>query len=110
MWYVLLLIAGFVPCSFVLWVLFLASMTLKRGGVNPDAQWVALLVVYLTLAVDAVYTVLYGTIVFLDVPREWTFTERLERYQGTGGWRGRIAGHVCRVLLDWADPAGCHCK
>lgn len=45
------------------------------------------------------------TLLFADLPRERTITERLHRYRD--GWRGPVARWVCSRLLNPFDPEHC---
>ena len=47
------------------------------------------------------------TVLFLDLPRERTITERLHRYQQRPGLRARVAAWVCGHLLNPFDPEHC---
>lgn len=110
----LLFPAMFVLSTIVLWVLYLAVMHLKESRdmamIPMDAMTPAKIVLFVGLLIDCVYHITWGTLVFLDIPREWLLTSRLERYQKRGGWRGKVAHYICKNLLDWADPDGCHCR
>jgi len=32
-----------------------------------------------------------GTIMYAELPREWTFSERVQRHYRTKGWRGKVS-------------------
>lgn len=50
------------------------------------------------------------TFVFLELPQEWLVTMRLSRLKKHNTWRGKLAGWLCKHLLDPLDPTGCHCR
>jgi hypothetical protein len=51
-----------------------------------------------------------ASLVFLEPPREWLVTSRLQRYIAHGtGWRAAKARWICDNLLDVFDPSGDHC-
>src|SRR5690606_38908032 len=61
------------------------------------------------LALDLVVHATLGTILFLELPREWTLSGRLWRLSTTGtGWRQSLALALRAQLLDSADPSGEH--
>lgn len=56
---------------------------------------------------DIIYNAICGTFIFLELPREWVYTNRVARhrvspYEGTA----LFARHVCMVL-DYFDPGHC---
>jgi hypothetical protein len=59
----------------------------------------------LAYALDVLLNWTVCTVVFFDLPREKTITERLHRYRD--GWRGRVARWVCGHLLNPFDPEHC---
>lgn len=66
--------------------------------------WVAL-----GYVVDVLTNITLASVVFVEVPREWLVTTRLQRYVGGTGWRKAMASWVCNTLLDPLDPTGEHC-
>ena len=98
--------------TYALWVFYLAVMALKRSrdegrltGAPYVLAWPVLIVGYV---LDFYVTVIPGTIVFLDRPREGTFTARLKRYaKQPGTWRFTLTVWFAS-LLDRFDPDGYH--
>jgi len=99
----------------ITWGGFLMMMPLKRkyqeGGLNLAAKifgypWLAIFIL-----LDFTFNVTIGSIIFLDIPREWLFTKRLDRYLGQDDtyWRHRLAKYFCHTFLDPFDPDGHHC-
>lgn len=99
---------------YALWVFYLAVMHLKRARDNGTLSRPALYLGYPVLLVgyllDVFVQVVVASILFLDIPREWTLTGRLKRYiAGPEGWRETVAVWMCLHLLDQFDPDGRHC-
>ena len=103
--------------TFGLWFIYRAAMWLKRlaadlrrrGGL---ALLLAGLFVALAYLLDTAYQLTWGTLMFLDPPRELTFTARLKRYRRGGGYavfQLRLADWFCETLLNPYDPSGKHC-
>jgi predicted transporter len=97
---------------YLLWVLFLAVMNLKRvkdaGLLHRKALILGTPVLILGLLVDALVNWCVMTLVLLELPQEVTVTARLKRHnKATGGWRKKVVGWF-RPLLDPFDPSGGH--
>jgi predicted transporter len=97
---------------YLLWVLFLAVMNLKRvkdaGLLHRKALILGTPVLILGLLVDALVNWFVMTLVLLELPQEVTVTARLKRHnKATGGWRKKVVGWF-RPLLDPFDPSGGH--
>jgi len=76
--------------------------------------YTVLIFVALGTITDVVYNIIFGTIIFMDIPRLWkneyTLSQRLARIRFEGkGWRLKIADFVCEKLLNPRDPDGHHC-
>lgn len=112
---VLVVIAVFLWLFWGLYVLVMGvyrahlAKRLTRVGYVFGLPWVA--VGYL---VDVLGNVVLASILFLELPREWLVTDRLQRYvalgpKAVGQWRYRIAIWLCETELDYLDPTGDHC-
>ncbi|MDO9357856.1 MAG: hypothetical protein Q7T70_02540 [Polaromonas sp.] len=106
---------GMVLSVWLLWVFYAAVMRLKMvrdaGGLD-GRPWI-MAFGYSTLAVglvlDFFVNVVVGTIVFRELPREWTLSGRLWRLSNDlDSWRQRWALAIRVALLDEIDPAGIH--
>lgn len=53
---------------------------------------------------DVLYNWTFGSIMFLELPREFTFSARLERHIMCCTWRGALAFWVERVFIRPIDP------
>lgn len=81
------------------------SRRLSRVGYVLGLPWI--LLGYL---VDVLANLTVASIVFVELPREWLVTDRLQRHViGSFGWRERLASWICNHLLDIFDPTGNHC-
>lgn len=101
----------FVASLYVLWVLYLAVMNLKRvrdaGALPKPALVLGVPVLVVGLIVDLFCNVLLS-VVLLELPRETTVTARLKRHnRDSGGWRKKVAAWF-EVILDPFDPSGDH--
>lgn len=103
---------------YVLWLLYLAVMNLKRskdaGTIPRTALWMGYPILLVGLFVDWVVNVLVFTVLFLDLPGSATelVTGRLKRYAYTlkyaGTKRQKAAHWFAEHLLDPFDPYGKH--
>lgn len=97
--------------TYAFYLLFVLTMAAK-------AAWPVLSIVpkvllappaLLAVLMDVVFNLIPATVIFLDLPREWLFTLRLDRYEAEGaGWRYRLALWICRNLLNPFQQGG-HC-
>jgi len=109
---VVLMVIGGIYLFVVTWVLYLAVMNLRRNRdkLTPAAKVIAYPVAFIGVLVDAVFNIILGTLFFLELPKEWLFTHRLERHiKESLGYRKRFARWFCVNLLDPFDPDGVHC-
>lgn len=99
------------------WGLYVLVMGIYRAHLAKRLTRVHMVLglpfVALGYAVDALANFTVASVVFLEPPREWLVTTRLQRYinapSAVGAWRTRIATWVCDHLLDVFDPRGNHC-
>ena len=102
--------AAWFGVAYLLWCAFLAVMALAN-------VWRDLPIVTRVLAVPAVLFAvcldvafnLAATVIFIDLPREATFSQRMGRYKRESGLRSKIARWVCANLLDPFQVGG-HCR
>ena len=95
----------------VTWAAYLAVMNLERHEEMPKpARAVGYVVKVVGVLLDVALN-LTATVFFLDLPREWLLTDRLERYVADPGMekRGQVALWICHNFLDPFDPDGSHC-
>lgn len=97
--------------GYVLWVLFLAVMALRHAwpGLPAFTRALAVPAVAVAILLDIAFNIA-ASMVFMDFPREATFSQRMSRYKrDDAGWRCRAARWVCANLLDPFDIGG-HCR
>jgi len=101
------------------WIVFVAVMGLKwtrdrhqsRGRPIPTPfKLFAWPVVFVFGLMDVAFNVVYGTLFFHELPKEWLFTERVSRWNDLNTWQGDLAKWLCWAWLDPADPDGVHCS
>jgi hypothetical protein len=108
LYFPLLALAAF----YLLWVMFLAVMNLKRaqdaGLLHKSARVLGTPLLLAGYVLDTLVNWGVLTLVLLELPRETTVTARLKRHIKTGaGWRLAVARWFI-PLLDPFDPSGRH--
>ena len=96
-----------------LWVLFLATMNLAQakaeGKLKGFALWAGYTVLGIGLLVDFIVQITVATVLWLELPREWAVSGRVERLCREGhGYRLTLAMWFRRVLLAPFDRSGGH--
>lgn len=97
-----------------LWVIYVAIMRLKQLRDTAQLTTAMKCIGYPTLAVglvlDFLVNLVLGSLLFAELPREWTLSGRLWRLSNdtSAEWRQRLALALRVALLDAADPAGVH--
>lgn len=109
------LLLPFMLPLYVLWFFYLGVMNLKRAydakTLTSTAYALGLPALGFGYFYDALMNITVMTVLFLELPREWTVTARVSRHQRAGnGYRYRISHWMCKHLLDPFDSSGCHCK
>lgn len=96
----------------VTWGWYASIMHLKHN--RDKLRWPAKALgypwLYAGLVVDVLFNLTWGTLMFLELPRELLYTSRVSRHYAKRSWRGALARWVCRELLDPLDPTGRHCQ
>ena len=84
----------------------LGLRALKRRDKVPLGLW--RIGVFFFFVVDAAYDWIYGTLIFLEEPKELTFTQRVCRHmRGPEGWRKSLAIWICRWFFEPFDKLHC---
>lgn len=93
------------------WFIFLACMSLLRawGQLAVGVKVLAAPGVLAGLLFDVGINLCICSFILWDRPREWTFTARLTRLEGSVGWRYVVATFICSYLLDPFQIGG-HCR
>lgn len=96
--------------SIILWVMFIAVCNFRAHlthGHPPFIDAIIHLFSFVFIVIDVTFNLVYGTIVFMDLPREFTLTARLKRLlhdDPRWDWRKKLASFVCRKMIepwDW---------
>ena len=97
--------------AYLLWVLFLAVMALqnKWHDLPKTIQVLAIPAVLLAVTLDVLFNITIGTLLFLDLPRQYTFSQRVGSYKQRIDWRQPLAVWICSNMLDPFEIGG-HCK
>lgn len=103
----------FIPLSiWALWVMFVCVMRLKMLKDAGQLTTAMKVFGYPTLAVglvlDFLVNVVIGSVLFLEIPKEYTLSSRLWRLSNGDGWRKKVALSIRVGLLDAIDPSGVH--
>ena len=103
-----------VAISYALWLFYLAVMNLQRahenGTISKLAFVLGLPILFIGVLLDILVNIFVMTLLFVEPPREWLVTARLQRHVRTGsGYRKKLAWFICHYLLDTFDPSGKHC-
>ena len=96
----------------LLWVFYLAVMSLKRakdeGKLSKTALVLGAPVLWVGYLLDAFVNITLMTIVLWEFPREILVTDRLIRHsKAESGWRLKVV-YWFQPLLDPYDPSGRH--
>lgn len=99
----------------VLWLFYLAVMNLsgvkKSGGLNSPAKAIGYLIFVIGYLLDVIINVATVSFIFLDPPRQWTVSQRLQQYvDGRPGWRRNLALWFANNLMNPFSPGGPHIK
>lgn len=97
--------------AYLLWLLFLAVMALNWRWhlLSKPVKALALPAVLVAVALDILFNATLGTLVFLELPRQWTFSQRVGSYKRSIDWRAPVAQWICANLLDPFEAGG-HCR
>lgn len=100
-----------------LWFYYVGSASLLDIRQRHDVKWYvkifAIPPLLLGAILDIILNILLASIIFVDLPREWLFTDRLIRYRNdpsyTLTWRDDFASFICEHYLNPFDDSGDHC-
>lgn len=109
---ILIYLAWSLGGMYLLWVLFLAVMNLKRAKeanlLNKTAVVLGTPLLLVGYLVDFLMNVTVMTVVLLELPQETTVTARLKRHhKESTGWRLAMVLWF-EPILDPYDPSGDH--
>lgn len=94
------------------WLFFVNAITLynNQDKIPVFIKPIAWIFKAAFLVFDVVFNVVYATIFFLELPREFTLSQRLSRLlitEDAGSFRFKIAYFVCLKLIEPWDPNHC---
>lgn len=98
--------------TYGLYVFYCAVMNIKRvrdmGKLTKLGMVFGYPTLFIGLFLDFLCNTFVMTLLFLELPQEWTVTSRLKRHNNSNdGWRTSIAKFF-EPLLDPLDPSGDH--
>lgn len=98
--------------TYVTWVLYLAIMNLaqNRHELTSFSRAIAYPVLAVGIVFDVAFNLIVGTVVFVELPMQFLFTDRCKKHIDKLTWRGDMARWLCRNLLDPFDASGSHCR
>jgi len=101
--------------AIILWFLFINVMTWKKYK-DKIPEWVLpflYVVVYIAYAWDIIFNILFGSIIFMQVPKHATLSARLS-YNLVAlepeTWRWKMSYFVCRYIIEPWDWNHCGLK
>ena len=99
-------------CVYLLWVHYVAVMRLMQvrdaGQLTTAMKAVGYPALVVGLLLDLIVNTFVATLIFAELPREFTVSARLTRHSESTGWRQRVAIAIRSALLDNIDPNGVH--
>ena len=97
---------------YLLWVHYVAVMRLMQvrdaGQLTTAMKAIGYPALFVGLLLDLIVNTFVATLIFLELPKEFTVSARLTRHSEGGGWRQRVAVAIRAGLLDNIDPNGVH--
>jgi len=95
------------------WFWYLAVMHLKhnKDKLNKVNKFFGYPWFIIAVVGDVLFNWVIGSIVFVEIPKEMLFTDRVSRHLTKPGkiWRRKLASFFCKNMLDPFDPSGDHC-
>jgi len=106
-------VLGFILLDlYVFFILYVASMAMIRAHAEEKLNgvlWVLCVpFVAFALAVDILHNLTLFSLIFWEVPKELTVTDRLKRHIDEKYWRGGLARWMATTLLNSFDHTGNH--
>lgn len=95
------------------WVFYVCVMRLQMlrdsGTLTAGQKVFGYPTLFVGLILDVVLNLILCTIIFVELPREFTVSSRLWRHSNAEkSWRQKVALFIRTQLLDTADPRGYH--
>lgn len=108
-----MLAIGMLALLYATYLHFAAVMNLMRvreaNELTVAAKVLGYPMLYIGLVLDFLFNITWGSLLFLELPKELLFSGRVTRLVATDKeWRGRLALWARQQLLDNVDPHGVH--
>ena len=108
------LIVGTIAFLWSFWAMYVLVIGIYRAYLSkrltPVTKVLSAPFIVIGYLMDAVANLTIASLVFVEFPKEFLVTKRLQRYISVGeGWRFVVADWICNHLLDVFDPSGNHC-
>lgn len=98
---------------YLFFILYVASMGMirahKDGKLNGFLWTLCLPFVAFSVLYNAAHNATLFALIFAELPKQWTVSERLKRHIKDPCYRGKISRWLCANLLNPFDPTGNHC-
>ena len=99
--------------AYALFAIYILVMGIHRAHLSKRLSgpvlWLCMPMVALGYAMDCLFNLTIASLVFVERPKEWLLTARLQRHLAGIGWRAKLAHLICDHLLDPFDPTDKHC-
>lgn len=94
----------------LLWIFFVNVMTWKTH-IDKIPKWLQYILYPIAIfgyLWDVMFNWVFGTVIFLELPRKPTLSERMRRILLTrDGWRWKLARYICLHLVEPWDQNHC---
>lgn len=101
----------FLGLAYLLFVLFVAGMNIKRvkneGRLPRSVLILSIPLIVFGAVLDCLMNLTVASVVFWEIPKEWTVSQRVSRWEKKEGVRRVIAVWICQNLLNLFDPGHC---
>ena len=102
------ILLGFIG-FFVLWLFFINVMTWKkhREHIPKVLQYPLYVIALVGYVVDVVFNLVYGSIIFMEWPKQWTLSKRLRELlirMPKSSYKWKVAYFMCTKMIepwDW---------
>jgi uncharacterized membrane protein YhaH (DUF805 family) len=93
-------------------IMYVASMNMIRAHdekkLNGWLWALCLPFVIVSLVVDFINNLIVFTLIYFELPKEWTVTDRLKRHAKQQTFRGKLSRWIAETLLNPFDHTGNH--
>ena len=85
------------------------NLKANKNELTKTVKVIGYPLLFIGLIFDIAFNLIVGSIVFIEPPKEWLFTNRCIRHIKRSNFRGKVARWFCRNFLNPFDPSGTHC-